>query len=105
QAEDGIRYWSVTGVQTCALPISSWFSVNAGLEAFVNTLTNSSVDSLTISASSPAILYFAAFSVGVFKTIDGGLNWSAASNGLTEIGRASCRERVEISWSAVAVER
>src|SRR5438046_9707938 len=22
QAEDGIRYWSVTGVQTCALPIS-----------------------------------------------------------------------------------
>src|SRR5262249_58334721 len=21
QAEDGIRYWSVTGVQTCALPI------------------------------------------------------------------------------------
>src|SRR5437016_7137124 len=23
QAEDGIRYWSVTGVQTCALPICS----------------------------------------------------------------------------------
>src|SRR5262249_56834778 len=23
QAEDGIRYWSVTGVQTCALPIYS----------------------------------------------------------------------------------
>src|SRR5258706_1712391 len=23
QAEDGIRYWSVTGVQTCAFPISS----------------------------------------------------------------------------------
>src|SRR5262249_59239484 len=23
QAEDGIRYWSVTGVQTCALPILS----------------------------------------------------------------------------------
>src|SRR5262249_58190283 len=22
QAEDGMRYWSVTGVQTCALPIS-----------------------------------------------------------------------------------
>ena len=25
QAEDGIRDWSVTGVQTCALPISSAF--------------------------------------------------------------------------------
>src|SRR5215213_6867596 len=24
QAEDGIRDWSVTGVQTCALPISTW---------------------------------------------------------------------------------
>ena len=24
QAEDGIRDWSVTGVQTCALPIWSW---------------------------------------------------------------------------------
>src|SRR5438046_8976738 len=34
QAEDGIRDWSVTGVQTCALPISRWgeaaaFFVNA----------------------------------------------------------------------------
>src|SRR5258706_7696611 len=25
QAEDGIRYWSVTGVQTCALPIYAIF--------------------------------------------------------------------------------
>src|SRR5262249_58132305 len=24
QAEDGIRDWSVTGVQTCALPIFTW---------------------------------------------------------------------------------
>src|SRR5258706_4732977 len=29
QAEDGIRYWSVTGVQTCALPIcrAAWVAV------------------------------------------------------------------------------
>src|SRR5438046_6132391 len=27
QAEDGIRDWSVTGVQTCALPISCEFSL------------------------------------------------------------------------------
>src|SRR5438093_3673226 len=51
QAEDGIRYWSVTGVQTCALPISwsitssaavwtlwagvigGWVAVLAGLQA------------------------------------------------------------------------
>src|SRR5258706_7006477 len=26
-AEEGIRYWSVTGVQTCALPIYTWVCV------------------------------------------------------------------------------
>src|SRR5438093_7695029 len=30
QAEDGIRDWSVTGVQTCALPISEVAGVDAG---------------------------------------------------------------------------
>src|SRR2546430_10733012 len=28
QAEDGIRYLTVTGVQTCALPICSWLAVD-----------------------------------------------------------------------------
>src|SRR5215213_10547980 len=32
QAEDGIREWSVTGVQTCALPISQHMSEGDGLE-------------------------------------------------------------------------
>src|ERR1019366_9792975 len=31
QAEDGIRDWSVTGVQTCALPISLQPLLSAGL--------------------------------------------------------------------------
>ena len=35
QAEDGIRYTSVTGVQTCALPISDLFSqARESLQAF-----------------------------------------------------------------------
>src|SRR5688500_19304097 len=29
QAEDGIRYYKVTGVQTCALPICSIYDTNA----------------------------------------------------------------------------
>src|SRR5262249_58095505 len=33
QAEDGIRYWSVTGVQTCALPISTCTGPVPGGEA------------------------------------------------------------------------
>src|SRR5437016_10559481 len=36
QAEDGIRDWSVTGVQTCALPIS----VRAARDAFANGWSN-----------------------------------------------------------------
>src|SRR5262249_56559151 len=28
EAEDGIRYWSVTGVQTCALPILHCIAIN-----------------------------------------------------------------------------
>src|SRR2546426_7101052 len=32
QAEDGIRDYKVTGVQTCALPISAAFSVDVGLD-------------------------------------------------------------------------
>src|SRR5438093_12759111 len=33
QAEDGIRDWSVTGVQTCALPISAFFAYESSLIA------------------------------------------------------------------------
>src|SRR5258706_1039320 len=33
QAEDGIRYWSVTGVQTCALPIGEPGTVDEGRQA------------------------------------------------------------------------
>src|SRR5262249_57227267 len=38
KAEDGIRYWSVTGVQTCALPIS--MSTNGDAEINANWHAN-----------------------------------------------------------------
>src|SRR5256885_5091728 len=31
QAEDGIRDYKVTGVQTCALPISLWLDISGGI--------------------------------------------------------------------------
>ena len=65
QAEDGIRDRDVTGVQTCALPIS---------EARID-----------IMASVGVLRWFAGFA----DRIDGRL---VASN--EQIGRASCRERV-----------
>src|SRR5215213_11554721 len=37
QAEDGIRDWSVTGVQTCALPISDWRPVPKPTVLWFNT--------------------------------------------------------------------
>src|SRR5256885_9943337 len=87
QAEEGIRDYKVTGVQTCALPISAelpprsrWIqpaSVRAALER-----------------------YPAAEAMGATSLMDRRLrrfNYTAAAvspdNG-EEIGRASCRERV-----------
>src|SRR5437588_12413181 len=37
QAEDGIRYHCVTGVQTCALPISLIYAIGAGITAAAGT--------------------------------------------------------------------
>ena len=65
QAEDGIRDWSVTGVQTCALPLS----------------TSPTVVVLSLLAACADVV---ALSVPVAR----------ADVGLLEIGRASCRERV-----------
>src|SRR5947207_526373 len=70
QAEDGIRDHCVTGVQTCALPISSRCdteSSNTNVVMFAHT-------------SSPSSAYVGASS-------------HCASSSALEIGRASCRER------------
>src|SRR5258706_10005498 len=84
QAEDGIRDWSVTGVQTCALPIC--------LQELLE---------IAKAARLRSIAPFSNFLVGAaIKTDEGkvyiGCNVESASYGLTvcEIGRASCRERV-----------
>src|SRR5437667_10237363 len=70
QAEDGIRDRDVTGVQTCALPISS----PARLRVLDRIYT------------------------GRMSTV------AVVSGACAEIGRASCRERVEISVAGVSVK-
>src|SRR5258706_5977235 len=45
QAEDGIRDWSVTGVQTCALPIL--IDVSLPTDVIINRLVLTSVGRLT----------------------------------------------------------
>src|SRR5256885_6967720 len=50
QAEDGIRDYKVTGVQTCALPISLWASENGSLDvdsgaaALIRSITRGYID-------------------------------------------------------------
>src|SRR5690606_40624099 len=87
QAEAGIRYFHVTGVQTCALPISppfdrviAWATPTVIPKAWTDQTRHGGriVTPVKIAPVASANLTVAA----------------------SEIGRASCRERVDISVSA-----
>src|SRR2546430_7619248 len=87
QAEDGIRYLTVTGVQTCALPIfpdfAAFVEVRAAIELVVDVVRG---NRLSIELELKAIQ-------------DGGLpglgfNSRGYQRRIGQIGRASCRERV-----------
>src|SRR5437016_11524192 len=99
QAEDGIRDWSVTGVQTCALPIS-WTSARItgrrervrSSDAPCRTESSApSTSSLMKSTGSKS----RAFRTSSNRSIRTG-SWLVGCNTSGEIGRASCRERVQI---------
>src|SRR5262249_57802335 len=82
QAEDGIRDWSVTGVQTCALPISV------------------TVTRLRSPRARPGRAQISPQAYRVMKS------WKSAVNPVVpEIGRASCRERVEMWGVAGALKK
>src|SRR5438874_6979926 len=86
QAEDGIRDLYVTGVQTCALPICPLGrrTRSPNRVGVVGSCPPSQ------SSSRPRVMPMQAETVGAE---------------LSEIGRASCRERVEISVVGVAVKK
>src|SRR2546421_3820003 len=84
QAEDGIRDLIVTGVQTCALPISD--DANALMRAIgLRPSCWAFAALITRTAAPPSLMPEALAAVTVP---------SLANAGLSEIGRASCRERV-----------
>src|SRR2546430_8103806 len=86
QAEDGIRYLTVTGVQTCALPIWSAFP------SFPLTQTSGRLFHLTLRSSggrSSPILAHTARDCPNARS-----RGSRVRSSRREIGRASCRERV-----------
>src|SRR2546430_13337636 len=95
QAEDGIRDLTVTGVQTCALPICSRTMVVA-LDTFSTSVPVPDVpveyESIATRGSTPKATAVAADEI-------------AMSASCSEIGRASCRGRGEISVVAVSFKK
>src|SRR2546430_7200848 len=83
QAEDGIRDLTVTGVQTCALPISVTIPCAVAPLAAVNA---------TLRLTSNKYRTAASLDGGYAETPSEGAMFDARF--ATKIGRASCRERV-----------
>src|SRR5690349_23430804 len=96
QAEDGIRDLYVTGVQTCALPISvaSGCSLADPLAKRRQAIDDGKQRIAEIDARLGQI-------ADDRKTLEG----QADSAEKTEIGRASCRERVEIGEVGESIKK
>src|SRR5690606_40633861 len=82
QAEDGIRDFHVTGVQTCALPISAWERQLWSVRPSTRCACGSIQDEWMLLASRRTM------SLRQFNSRTSRHLWA-------KIGRASCRERVE----------
>src|SRR5438132_6593370 len=85
QAEDGIRDHCVTGVQTCALPISGDRVVTISVSRYLRPPHHFREDNLAS-----------------VTLDDDGIEAIAVTR---KIGRASCRERVEISVDGGSIKK
>src|SRR5207245_3738357 len=94
QAEDGIRDATVTGVQTCALPIC-WERQPppAAVTSCAKGIEGCAPGRVTLIAAAAWAKSMASVTVRPAA--------SAAEKPPMKIGRASCRERVEIAVGAV----
>jgi uncharacterized repeat protein (TIGR01451 family) len=64
---------------------ATWTAVSNGL-VFPNTTSPLNIRTLAIDVKAPANIYATTFNgVGVYKTSNGGLNWGAVNNGLTDL--------------------
>src|SRR5258706_7359456 len=85
QAEDGIRDWSVTGVQTCALPIYAALITGANSGIGLATAKRFVNEGAYVFITGRRDAELAAATREIERNVTGVRG---------EIGRASCRERV-----------
>src|SRR2546430_4666624 len=83
QAEDGIRDLTVTGVQTCALPISTTFIGDTDVTAPIRQFHGAADDYVTVAPCRP-----------YFERLRAAGRDAQLVEYAGEIGRASCRGRV-----------
>src|SRR5690606_39420652 len=93
QAEDSIRDFHVTGVQTCALPIYA---------ARLKTTVDGLVKSISPDGRIHTTLNQTITATGRLSSTDPNLQNIPIR---TEIGRASCRDREQIAVCAATVQR
>src|SRR5205085_3913838 len=102
QAEDGIRDLTVTGVQTCALPISLLGTIGGLVSPDAGRVL---LDGTPVTGPGPdRAMVFQAYSLLPRLSLVDNVRVAAgqARPDRSKIGRASCRERVEISVGAVS---
>src|SRR3712207_7109915 len=92
QAEDGIRDMGVTGVQTCALPIFRITFHPLDGKQVCRLIAEPAPRPVWVKEGAEEHLY-----------IRSGNSTRRLSTREAQIGRASCRERVQISVSAVSL--
>src|SRR5690606_40696639 len=95
--EDGIRDFHVTGVQTCALPISRWQHVKVALEG-LDELMKAPVERPAARhfARKPALRgHYRLEAVSLRYADEGPAALDLKALEIREIGTASCRGRVE----------
>src|SRR5439155_14800384 len=100
QAEDGIRGGHVTGVQTCALPI---FASRSRLDHLKGDREPGWWRGSSVFGSSEAV--GDDWRTRLHMTDQGGMSrrFGPLSGSFGQIGRASCRGRVEVAGGAVGV--
>src|SRR5262249_60050911 len=100
QAEDGIRDWSVTGVQTCALPISVRERIRERAARAWRLIAVEARDVTRRRREAARAVRALARKHALHRRPEQAVAAADDRVGVDQIGRASCREREEISGLA-----